>query len=60
MDEPRALSEVDEILGSLQDGLKKAEERMTSILTGIVADNTKFMSELEAALTDVEAALASD
>ncbi len=60
MDEPRAVSEVDEILGSLQDGLKKAEERMSSILTGIVADNTKFMSELEAALSDVEAALAAD
>lgn len=60
MDEPRAVSDVDEILGSLQDGLNKAEERMSSILAGILADNSKFLSELEAALTDVEAALASD
>lgn len=60
MDEPRAVSDVDEILGSLQDGLKKAEERMSSIMAGIVADNTKFLSELEAALTDAEAAFAND
>jgi hypothetical protein len=53
-------TEVDEILGSLQDGLRKTEEAMVSILQGILADSTLLLSELEAALTDAEAALPSD
>ena len=52
--------DVDKILDSLQDGLKKAEEVMSSILEGIIADNALLMSELEATLTDVEAALLKD
>lgn len=60
MENARPDAEVDAILSSLQDGLKKAEEVMSSILEGIVADNAMYLSELEAALTDVEAALLND
>lgn len=60
METARPDREADEILRSLHDGLKKAEEVMTSIVTGMVADNAAFLSELEAALTDVEAALLND
>ena len=55
-----AASDVDEILGSLHKGLKQAEETMTSILDGIVNDNALLLSELEDALTHMEAALTSD
>lgn len=60
MDNGRAESDVDEILGSLQDGLKQVEAMMASLLEGILADNAGVLSELEAALTDVEAALANE
>lgn len=60
MENARPELEVDEILRSLQDGLKKAEEVMSSILEGLAADNAGFVSELEAALTDVEAAVLND
>lgn len=60
MDNARPDLEVDEILRSLQDGLKKAEEVMSSILEGLTADNAVFVTELEAALNDVEAAVLND
>ena len=55
-----AASDVDELLGSLHEGLKQAEETMTSILDGIVNDNALLLSELEDALTHMEAALTND
>ncbi len=60
MENAGAASEVDEILGSLHEGLRRAEETMAAILAGIVADNATALSELEAALSDVEAALANE
>ena len=60
MENVRPDQEADEILRSLHDGLKKAEEVMTSMLQGMVADNAAFLSELEAALNDMEAALLND
>lgn len=60
MENMRSAADVEELLGSLQEGLKKAEETMTSILQGIVAENALIVSELEAALTDVEAVLANE
>lgn len=53
-------SEVTQVLKLLQAGLEKAEATMTRLLSGIVADNAFVVSELEAALTDAEAALAAD
>lgn len=53
-------SEVTQVLKLLQAGLDKAEATMARLLSGIVADNAIVVSELEAALTDAEAALASD
>jgi hypothetical protein len=53
-------NEVDEILGALQDGLRKTEQAMASILRGVLADSTLLLSELEAALSDAEAALLND
>lgn len=53
-------NEVDELLGSLHDGLRRVEEMMVTVLERIVADNARFVSELEAALSDVEAALLTD
>lgn len=53
-------SEVTQVLKLLQAGLEKAEATMTRLLSGIVADNAIVVSELEAALTDAEAALATD
>lgn len=53
-------SEVTQVLKLLQAGLDKAEATMTRLLSGIVADNAFVVSELEAALTDAEAALAAD
>ena len=55
-----AASDVDEILGSLQEGLKQAEETMASILDGIVNGNALLLSELEDALTHMEDALTGD
>lgn len=60
MDNVRAGRDYEEILGSLHESLKKAETAMVSMLEGIVADNDHFLTELEAALTDMEAALAND
>lgn len=60
MENTRTESDVDQILGVLNDGLRKAEETMVSILEGVVADSAGFLSELEAALTDMEAALPQD
>ncbi|MEM7341096.1 MAG: hypothetical protein AAF467_20735 [Actinomycetota bacterium] len=60
MEDVGASDEVDQILESLHDGLKKAEEAMLAMLEGIVADNANFLSELEDALSDMEAALASE
>ena len=53
-------SEVDEILVQLQEGLEKAEATMAAILASIVDDNAHVLAELEAALTDMEAALANE
>ncbi len=52
--------EVTQVLKLLQAGLEKAEATMSRLLSGIVADNAVVVSELEAALTDAEAALAAD
>ncbi|MEM8924316.1 MAG: hypothetical protein AAGD35_12510 [Actinomycetota bacterium] len=60
MEEAGTAQDVDEILRSLNDGLKKAEEVMSSILDGMVSDSTLLLNELEAALSDVEAALLSE
>ncbi|MDH3682534.1 MAG: hypothetical protein OEV40_21575 [Acidimicrobiia bacterium] len=60
MENARAVTDVDEILRSLDDGLKQVEATMASLLHGILADNAGVLSELEAALTDVEAALANE
>ncbi len=53
-------NEVTQVLNLLQAGLEKAEATMSRLLSGIVADNAVVVSELEAALTDAEAALAAD
>ena len=53
-------NEVTQVLKLLQAGLEKAEATMSRLLSGIVADNAVVVSELEAALTDAEAALAAD
>ncbi len=53
-------NEVTQVLKLLQAGLDKAEATMSRLLSGIVADNAVVVSELEAALTDAEAALAAD
>jgi len=53
-------SEITQVLGMLQAGLEKAEATMSRLLSGIVADNAVVVAELEAALTDAEAALAAD
>jgi hypothetical protein len=53
-------NEVDEILGILQDGLEKTEQAMVSLLQGMLTDSTLLLCELEAALTDAEAALLND
>ena len=50
MENARPDTEVDEILSSLHEGLKRAEQVMSSIMEGIVADNAAILSELEAAL----------
>lgn len=52
--------EVDELLRSIQDGLKQAEAVMSSILEGMVSDSAMLLTELESALTDAEAALLGD
>lgn len=52
--------DVDAILSELHDGLREAEETMASILKNIVADNEIVLTELEDALTDMEAALAKE
>ena len=53
-------SEITQLLNLLQAGLEKAEAIMARLLTGIVADSAFVVSELEAALTDAEAALAAE
>jgi len=53
-------SEVTQVLKLLQAGLERAEATMSRLLSGIVADNAVVVTELEAALTDAEAALAAD
>lgn len=53
-------NEVTQVLKLLQAGLEKAEATMSRLLSGIVADNAVVVSELEAALTRAEAALAAD
>lgn len=53
-------SEITQVLRMLQAGLEKAEATMSRLLSGVVADNAIVVSELEAALTDAEAALAAD
>jgi hypothetical protein len=53
-------AEVDALLGSLQEGLRKAEEALSAMLAGVVADNELLVAELEAALSDMEAALGGD
>ncbi len=60
MENERPGTDLDEILGSLHEGLRKAEEVIVSILGSVMADNATYLSELEAALTDVEAVLAGD
>ncbi len=60
MDDAGVTDEVDEILQSLHDGLKKAEEVMSSILEGMVSESAHLLNELDAALSDVEAALLND
>lgn len=60
MENARAAVEVDEILGTLHDGLREAERTMASIIEAIVANNASVLEELEAALTDMEAALANE
>ncbi len=60
MDDESPESEFTEVLSLLQEGLRKAETTMVSILGSIVADSAVFLSELEAALTDMEAALLTD
>ena len=60
MDSEALESDVDDILGHLQEGLKRTEVTMTSILEGILVDSASLMTELEAALNDVEAALLKD
>lgn len=53
-------NEVTQVLKLLQAGLEKAEATMSRLLSGIVADNAVVVSELEAALSHAEAALAAD
>lgn len=53
-------SEVTQVLKLLQAGLERAEATMSRLLSGLVADNAVVVTELEAALTDAEAALAAD
>lgn len=53
-------NEVTQVLKLLQAGLEKAEATMSRLLSGLVADNAVVVTELEAALTDAEAALAAD
>lgn len=53
-------NEVTQVLKLLQAGLEKAEATMSRLLSGIVSDNAVVVSELEAALTRAEAALAAD
>ncbi|MDH4078001.1 MAG: hypothetical protein OEY41_02860 [Acidimicrobiia bacterium] len=53
-------NEVTQVLTLLQAGLEKAEATMSRLLSGIVADNAVVVSELEAALSHAEAALAAD
>jgi hypothetical protein len=53
-------SEITHMLSLLQAGLEWAEVTVTSLLNGIVADSAVFVSELEAALTDAEAALSME
>ncbi|MCP3992111.1 MAG: hypothetical protein GY724_23775 [Actinomycetia bacterium] len=52
--------EVNEILSSLQDGLRSIEKGMSTLLEDMASDNASFLEELEAALAAAEAVLASD
>jgi len=60
MENTRPEQDVDVILGSLHDGLRRAEEVVATILEGIVGDSASLVFELEAALTDMEAVAATD
>lgn len=60
MDDEGQENEFSEVLIVLHEGLKKAEATMVSILESIVTGNAVYLPELEAALTDVEAALLTD
>lgn len=60
MENAGAEHDVDELLRSIQDGLKKAEQVMSSILEGMTCDSAILLTELESALTDAEAALLGD
>lgn len=53
-------TEFSQVLTLLQEGLEKAEATMVSILGSIVAEGAACLSELEAALSDAEAALLAD
>ena len=60
MDDEGLETEFNQVLTLLQEGLRKAEATMVSILGSIVADGAACLSELEAALSDAEAALTGD
>lgn len=53
-------SDLTQVITLLQEGLRKAEATMVSILASIVTEGAACLSELEAALTDAEAALLAD
>lgn len=51
---------VNEILSSLQDGLRSIEKGMSTLLEDLAADNASFLEELESALAAAEAVLAAE
>jgi uncharacterized protein YaaN involved in tellurite resistance len=51
---------VNEILSSLQDGLRSIEKGMSTLLEDLAADNASFLDELESALAAAEAVLAAE
>ncbi len=52
--------EVNEILSSLQDGLRDIEKGMSALLEDMATDNEAFLEEIGSALAAAEAVLADD
>ena len=60
MENVRPGEEVDAILGSLHEGIEKAEAALSAMLAGVEADHESMVADLEAALSDMEAAINVD